>query len=96
MIFMTDEEVRELTGYAYSARQIEWLKANRWLFEVTGQGRPKVARSYFDARMTGLATVIAADGGSEARPNFAAIGQVLAKKYGKTSSEKSQFASTNA
>lgn len=48
---LTPNEVIELTGRAQPKRQIVWLAANGWKFEVGGDGLPKVARSYFDARM---------------------------------------------
>ena len=47
-MFLTEEELRELTGYIYHCRQIEWLRRHNWKFEVTAQRRPKVARSYFN------------------------------------------------
>lgn len=46
-------EVEEITGYAYPAYQIRWLRQNRWAFEVGGDGRPKVLRSYAESRMSG-------------------------------------------
>jgi hypothetical protein len=84
MIFLTDEELRELTGYAYSSRQIEWLHSNKWRFEVTGQRRPKVSRSYFDSRMAGVSHTPSSVDSVDVRPNFSAIGKVLNRKYGKT------------
>jgi len=89
MIFLTEHELRELTGYAYSSRQIRWLRMNRWIFELNGQQRPKVARSYFEFRMAGVAAQVRTDVATEVRPNFGAIGKVLARKYGATSSGKS-------
>lgn len=50
-MFLTEDELRELTGYVYHSRQIEWLRRHNWKFEVTAQQRPKVARSYFESRL---------------------------------------------
>ena len=50
-MFLTAEELRELTGYIYCSRQIDWLRRRNWKFEMTAQMRPKVARSYFEARL---------------------------------------------
>lgn len=52
-IFLTTIELRELTGYSYRSRQIDWLQRNNWKFEVNAQHCPKVARSYFDVRLGG-------------------------------------------
>ncbi|MBX9900913.1 MAG: DUF4224 domain-containing protein [Burkholderiaceae bacterium] len=75
-MFLTVEELVELTGYKYNCRQIDWLRSHGWKFEVTSKQRPKVARSYFESRL----------GGASARqeekpvqhlvkPNFQAINQ---------------------
>lgn len=50
-MFLSEQELRELTGYAYASKQIEWLRRNNWKFEVTAHQRHKVARGYFDVRM---------------------------------------------
>jgi len=77
-MFLTEDDVRELTGYSYCSRQIEWLRNHNWKFEVTAQNRPKVARSYFESRLgasvrTHLPDVVE----SAARPNFKAISQLV-------------------
>lgn len=75
-MFLTAEELRELTGYAYHSRQIEWLRSHNWKFEVTAQQRPKVARSYFDSRLGASSGKQAVDQAAQAaRPNFQAITQ---------------------
>lgn len=50
-MFLTDQELKELTGYAFRSRQILWLRKNNWKFEVTAQLKPKVAKSYFEMRL---------------------------------------------
>lgn len=48
---LTPEELRELTDLEQPAAQVRWLRARDWQFEVGASGRPKVARSYFQARL---------------------------------------------
>lgn len=75
-MFLTDAELRELTGYAYPCRQIDWLRRYNWKFEVTAQNRPKVARVYFDVRMGAPGKAIQEPSSSIMRPNFEAIQQI--------------------
>lgn len=75
-MFLTAEELRELTGYTYYCRQIDWLRNHNWKFELTAQLRPKVARSYFESRLGGGSAK--QDVKAEAlpvRPNFQALTQ---------------------
>lgn len=46
VMFLTVDELRELTGYKYSSTQIRWLSDHGWQFEVSGIGRPIVGRAY--------------------------------------------------
>ena len=73
-MFLTETELSELTGYVYRSRQIDWLRRHNWKFEVNAQQKPKVARSYFDARL-GVATgrQEIEHTSSDDRPNFKAI-----------------------
>lgn len=43
-MFMTEEEMSELTGYSRHAKQIEWLKQYRIPHLIGGDGKPKVVR----------------------------------------------------
>lgn len=45
-LFLTDEELQELTDCARKREQIQWLKARRYPFEVTAKGRPVVLRAF--------------------------------------------------
>jgi hypothetical protein len=75
-MFLTAEELRELTGYTYNSRQIHWLRSHNWKFEVTAQQRPKVARSYFDSRLGASSHKQTVELASQVvRPNFNAINQ---------------------
>lgn len=53
-MFLSREDLIELTGFRYAAKQIAWLKENGFLFEVGGDGRPKVLRSYVVSRLGGV------------------------------------------
>lgn len=76
-MFLTDDELRELTGYAYRSKQIIWLKKNSWKFEVTAQLRPRVARSYFEVRLGAAAGANTSSHIDHApRPNFGALSQL--------------------
>lgn len=53
--FVTQEELQNLTDYVMPSAQKRWLARNGWEFTVSGLGRPKVLRAYFEQRM-GLAS----------------------------------------
>ena len=55
-MFLTPEEVAELTDRPQPKRQIEWLQTHGWQFEVGDSGRPKVSRSYAETRLAGSTT----------------------------------------
>ena len=75
-MFLTKEELCELTGYVYHCRQIDWLRQHHWKFEVTAQQRPKVARSYFESRLGGAIAKHETPAASlPVRPNFQALNQ---------------------
>lgn len=52
-LFLTEDEMRALTDAVRSPTQIAWLRDNRWLFEISRTGKPRVARAYFERRMVG-------------------------------------------
>ena len=41
-MFLTPQEVAELTGYQKPSAQIKWLTAERFGFVIGGDGHPKV------------------------------------------------------
>ena len=41
-MFLTDHELREMTGYVQHAAQIRWLTDNGFRFGIRGDGRPNV------------------------------------------------------
>jgi hypothetical protein len=52
-MFLTEEEVRELTGLVRPAAQVRWLKEHSYPFEVNAKGHPKVLKSVVEKRLGG-------------------------------------------
>lgn len=50
-LFLTPDELQELTGYRAFRAQVRWLEKNRWRFALTRHAQPKVARDYFNERV---------------------------------------------
>lgn len=72
-MFLTDEEIRELTGYQRHADQRRWLSDHAWQFEISRIGRPIVGRAYANQRM-GLSVDLASQASRKTwSPNIAAI-----------------------
>lgn len=67
-MFLSPEEVKTLTGLASASRQIGWLRAKGWRFELNAIGRPIVARRYAE-KMLGCGP----DHETAHRPNFGAL-----------------------
>jgi hypothetical protein len=53
-MFLTADELRELTGYTLPAHQLRWLARHGWRHEVSGIGRPVVSRAYAERRRFGF------------------------------------------
>ncbi|MCU7850135.1 MAG: DUF4224 domain-containing protein [Candidatus Thiodiazotropha sp. (ex Lucinoma kastoroae)] len=53
-MFLNPQEVAELTGYQGPKRQIKWLIANEYPYEVGGDKQPKVLRSLVVSRLGGM------------------------------------------
>lgn len=51
-LFLTHHEISDLTGLRQCAAQRRWLDANEWVYQIDSQGRPKVARAFFERKMT--------------------------------------------
>lgn len=49
-MFLTAEEIRQLTGRAQKARQVEWLRAAGVPFYINAAGHPIVARAVIEGR----------------------------------------------
>lgn len=51
-MFLTKEELHELTGYVRPADQCRWLEKRRWKFAVSGLGRPVVLRKHVEEMLS--------------------------------------------
>jgi hypothetical protein len=70
-LFLTKDELTELTGYRRQHEQVRWLKSRHWKFEQNAAGAPRVARAYLERRMVGQELSEAP--GPPARHNFGAL-----------------------
>lgn len=50
-MFLTDEELEELTTYRTRPKQIAWLKTNGYPFEIGGNGRARVLKAMVLAKL---------------------------------------------
>ncbi len=66
-MFLTDDELRELTGYVTAAGFVRWLDARGWRYERNRAGKVIVSRSHAEAMMGGAVE-------KAPRPKFDAIG----------------------
>lgn len=69
-LFLLPEEVAELTGFRLTSRQVGWLRAKGWRFELNANRRPIVARRYAE-KMLGCGS--SDEHPSLGRPNFTAL-----------------------
>lgn len=53
-MFLTGDELKDLTGYKLAAYQIRWLREHGWIFEIARDGRPKVLRAHAIQRLGGV------------------------------------------
>jgi hypothetical protein len=77
-LFLTREELVELTGFRAAHCQVRWLDRNRWRYALTRRKEPRVARQHFQERMgcSVASTTHAASLNFAAaieQPNFAAL-----------------------
>lgn len=52
-MFLTKEEVADLTGYRKPSAQIKWLQVHQFAFAVGGDGQPKVLSQVVVNRLGG-------------------------------------------
>ena len=52
-MFLTEQNMKELTGRVRPCAQIRWLKDNDWPFEINALGHPVVLRSVAVAKLGG-------------------------------------------
>ena len=73
-LFLTPEDLRELTGYRRQAAQIRWLREHGYLFDVRADGKPVVLWSHVNQRLGGSDS---ADS-NEPEPNWSALDDAAA------------------
>ena len=49
-MFLTRDELRELSGYKRRTEQARWLRENKYPFELDKDGNPKVPRLAVETR----------------------------------------------
>lgn len=47
-LFLTKDELIELTSYKYNKKQVDWLIDHNYKFDVGADGSPKVLRNYVE------------------------------------------------
>jgi hypothetical protein len=67
-VFLTADQLHELTGFRRPSAQIRWLRDNHWAFAVRADGKPSVAEREFEAQMCTGQKAAATD-----EPDFAAL-----------------------
>lgn len=67
-MFLTAEELTDLTGLKRPRAQLVWLRANGWPVEEDASGRPVLLRSVVEARMGAVPLH------QQAAPNWDALG----------------------
>ena len=50
-LFLTVDELADLTGFKAPHCQARWLTRNRWRYVLTRRNAPRVARNHFNERM---------------------------------------------
>ena len=67
-MFLSREELQELTDYTRSEAQCRWLEEHGYPFDKSSSGKPKVLRSYIEYRLGQLQSQLSTE-----TPNFAAL-----------------------
>lgn len=52
-MFLTPDQLHELTGYVRPSAQARWLRDHRYPYEVAADGRPRVLREHVVRRLGG-------------------------------------------
>lgn len=58
-LLLTRQQLEDLTGTVQPARMMAWMDERHWVYEPPARRGeiPRVSRAYFEARMSGRATV---------------------------------------
>lgn len=54
-MFLTQDDLKILTGYESPARQRKWLDSHGWIYEISRNGRVVVLRSYVESKLSDVA-----------------------------------------
>ena len=68
LLFLSSDELRELTDLKIAKAQIRWLEKHAYPFEISAAGKPKVLRSFVLDRLKSFTTLR-----QSTEPNFDAI-----------------------
>ena len=68
-LFLSQDELRELTDLKLAKAQIRWLQKQAYPYEVSASGKPKVLRSFVFDKLKTLCNSI----NTNNEPNFDAI-----------------------
>lgn len=70
-LLLSPDELEQITGHKRQKKQTEWLLTKHWQFEINARGAPVVARTYAEARLSGISA--APQAMRTRRPNFEAL-----------------------
>lgn len=65
-LFLSPEDLHDLTGYKVGHYQATWLKSHGYPYELTISGKPRVLRAFVEKKL-GLAS---ADVSPQTKPDF--------------------------
>lgn len=68
ILFLSSEELRELTDLRIAKAQMRWLDKHKYPYEVSAAGKPKVLRSFVLDRLQNISLYT-----KKSEPNFDAI-----------------------
>jgi hypothetical protein len=68
LLFLSSDELRELTDLKIAKAQMRWLEKHAYPFEISAAGKPKVLRSFVLDRLKSFTT-----SSQSTEPNFDAI-----------------------
>ena len=68
LLFLSADELRELTDLKIAKAQRRWLDKNKYPYEISAAGKPKVLRSLLIDRLQNVSTF-----SPKTEPNFDAI-----------------------
>ena len=67
-MFLSHQELKELTDRSIPKAQMRWLKSHAYPFEIGASGKPKVLRSFVIDRLLNISSSVQLN-----EPNFDAI-----------------------